>query len=162
MKLYKKEMQCQPGSPEHFEVMKMIDGCRKNIGLAENEQLPKKPQIFSARPNIKTAVYELNDIIEELGERIIRLNATIDEVYGNMTDDYDDPLIFFDKNLSKLSSAAKHIEDIAKQDEVWESIEEGMWDDAKKAVSGAAKAVTNKVASDYDRRNKLFNKGKPA
>jgi hypothetical protein len=73
MKLYKKEMQCQPGSPEHFEVMKMIDGCRKNIGL-----------------------------------------------------------------------------------------EEGMWDDAKKAVSGAAKAVTNKVASDYDRRNKLFNKGKPA
>ena len=73
MKLYKKEMQCQPGSPEHFEVMRMIDGCRKNIGL-----------------------------------------------------------------------------------------EEGMWDDAKKAVSGAAKAVTNKVASDYDRRNKLFNKGKPA
>ena len=73
MKLYKKEMECQPGSPEHFEVMRMIDGCRKNIGL-----------------------------------------------------------------------------------------EEGMWDDAKKAVSGAAKAVTNKVASDYDRRNKLFNKGKPA
>jgi len=36
MKLYKKEMQCQPGSPEHFEVMKMIDGCRKNIGLEEN------------------------------------------------------------------------------------------------------------------------------
>ena len=71
MKLYKKEMQCQPGSPEHFEVMKMINGCRKNIGL-----------------------------------------------------------------------------------------DEGMWDDAKKAVSGAAKAVTNKVASDYDRRNKLFNKGK--
>ena len=29
-------MQCQPGSPEHFEVMKMIDGCRKNIGLEEN------------------------------------------------------------------------------------------------------------------------------
>jgi hypothetical protein len=36
MKLYKKEMQCQPGSPEHFEVMRMIDGCRKNIGLEEN------------------------------------------------------------------------------------------------------------------------------
>jgi hypothetical protein len=35
MKLYKKEMECQPGSPEHFEVMKMIDGCRKNIGLEE-------------------------------------------------------------------------------------------------------------------------------
>jgi hypothetical protein len=35
MKLYKKEMQCQPGSPEHFEVMRMIDGCRKNIGLEE-------------------------------------------------------------------------------------------------------------------------------
>ena len=29
-------MQCQPGSPEHFEVMIMIDGCRKNIGLEEN------------------------------------------------------------------------------------------------------------------------------
>ena len=36
MKLYDKEMQCQPGSPEHFEVMQMIDGCRKNIGLQEN------------------------------------------------------------------------------------------------------------------------------
>ena len=36
MKLYDKEMQCQPGSPEHFEVTKMIDGCRKNIGLEEN------------------------------------------------------------------------------------------------------------------------------
>ena len=35
MKLYDKEMQCQPGSPEHFEVMQMIDGCRKNIGLSE-------------------------------------------------------------------------------------------------------------------------------
>jgi cytidyltransferase-like protein len=35
MKLYKKEMECKPGSPEHFEVMKMIDGCRKNIGLEE-------------------------------------------------------------------------------------------------------------------------------
>lgn len=35
MKLYKKEMQCVPGSPEHFEVVKMIDGCRKNIGLDE-------------------------------------------------------------------------------------------------------------------------------
>ena len=35
MKLYKKEMQCVPGSPEHFEVMQMIDGCRKNIGLEE-------------------------------------------------------------------------------------------------------------------------------
>jgi len=36
MKLYQKEMQCEPGSPEHFEVVKMIDGCRKNIGLDEN------------------------------------------------------------------------------------------------------------------------------
>jgi len=36
MKLYQKEMQCVPGSPEHFEVMQMIDGCRKNIGLDEN------------------------------------------------------------------------------------------------------------------------------
>ncbi len=35
MKLYDKEMQCKPGSPEHFEVMQMIDGCRKNIGLDE-------------------------------------------------------------------------------------------------------------------------------
>jgi hypothetical protein len=36
MKLYQKEMQCEPGSPEHFEVMQMIDGCRKDIGLDEN------------------------------------------------------------------------------------------------------------------------------
>lgn len=36
MKLYDKEMQCQRGSPEHFEVTKMIDGCRKNIGLSES------------------------------------------------------------------------------------------------------------------------------
>ena len=36
MKLYKKEMECVPGSPQHFEVMQMIDDCRKNIGLDEN------------------------------------------------------------------------------------------------------------------------------
>lgn len=36
MKLYQKEMECVPGSPEHFEVMQMIDGCRKDIGLDEN------------------------------------------------------------------------------------------------------------------------------
>jgi len=35
MKLYDKEMQCKPGSPEHFEVTQMINGCRKNIGLDE-------------------------------------------------------------------------------------------------------------------------------
>ena len=39
MKLYDKEMQCQPGSPEHFEVMQMIDGCRKNIGLELEENV---------------------------------------------------------------------------------------------------------------------------
>ena len=36
MKLYKKEMECPMNSPEHFEVTKMIDGCRKNIGLSES------------------------------------------------------------------------------------------------------------------------------
>ena len=35
MKLYKKEMQCE-FPREHFEVVKMIDGCRKNIGLDED------------------------------------------------------------------------------------------------------------------------------
>jgi hypothetical protein len=35
MKLYKKELKCDPGSPEHFEIKQMIDGCRKNIGLEE-------------------------------------------------------------------------------------------------------------------------------
>ena len=35
MKLYKKEMQCV-SRPEHFEVVKMIDGCPKNIGLDED------------------------------------------------------------------------------------------------------------------------------
>jgi hypothetical protein len=39
MKLYDKEMQCKPGSPEHFEVMQMIDGCRKNIGLELEENV---------------------------------------------------------------------------------------------------------------------------
>ena len=36
MKLYKKEMQCEPRFSEHFEVVKMIDGCPKNIGLDED------------------------------------------------------------------------------------------------------------------------------
>jgi len=59
MKLYKKEMQCKPGSPEHFEVMKMIDGCRKNIGLDEGimdkvvdyakSQVAKRKATFSGK-----------------------------------------------------------------------------------------------------------------
>ena len=59
MKLYNKEMQCQPGSPEHFEVMQMIDGCRKNIGLDEGimdkvvdyakSQVAKRKATFSGK-----------------------------------------------------------------------------------------------------------------
>ena len=55
MKLYDKEMQCQPGSPEHFEVMQMIDGCRKNIGLEEGftdyvkDQIAKRKATFSGK-----------------------------------------------------------------------------------------------------------------
>jgi hypothetical protein len=36
MKLYTKEMECNPGSPEHVELLGMINGVRKNIGLDEN------------------------------------------------------------------------------------------------------------------------------
>jgi hypothetical protein len=132
MKLYKKELKCDPGSPEHFEIKQMIDGCRKNIGLAENEQLPK---MFNAYPNIKTAVGKVNGTIEELGASILELSTTIQEMYNDIPDDYDDPLIFFDRNINQLYSAAKHIEDIAKHDEVWESIEEGVMDYVKDQVA---------------------------
>ena len=50
MKLYDKEMQCQPGSPEHFEVMQMIDGCRKNIGLDEAWSAKYKASINCDNP----------------------------------------------------------------------------------------------------------------
>jgi hypothetical protein len=55
MKLYKKEMECQPGSPEHFEIKQMIDGCRKNIGLEEGvmdyikDQVAKRKATFSGK-----------------------------------------------------------------------------------------------------------------
>ena len=36
MKLYTKELECDPGSPQHIELLGMINGVRKNIGLDEN------------------------------------------------------------------------------------------------------------------------------
>ena len=55
MKLYKKELKCDPGSPEHFEIKQMIDGCRKNIGLEEGvmdyikDQVAKRKATFSGK-----------------------------------------------------------------------------------------------------------------
>ena len=40
------------------------------------------------------------------------------------------------------------------------TVDEGVFDAIKKTASTAVKAVSDKVSSDFDKRNKLFGKGK--
>jgi len=56
MKLYTKELECDPGSPEHVELLGMINGVRKNIGLDENldenwvtDMINKRRKTFSGK-----------------------------------------------------------------------------------------------------------------
>ena len=79
-------------------------------------------------PNIKAGVNDIADNLEALEFLYMQLNKTIAEEYGgDIPDEYLRPLQYISEVLGKnLRGALRHIADIAKGDEVYESINEDL------------------------------------
>ena len=90
-----------------------------------NEDMPEMAPVY---PNIKSGVNDAYGTIDEIDYVIARLQKTIAEEYGDdIPDEYQEPLNFIiDIMDKKLPSALRHIVDIAKGDEVYESINEDL------------------------------------
>ena len=90
-----------------------------------DEDMPDMAPVY---PNIKSGINDAYSSIDEIGYAIVRLQKTIAEEYGDdIPDEYQEPLDFIiDIMNKKLPSAIRHIADIAKNDEVYESINEDL------------------------------------
>ena len=90
-----------------------------------NEDMPEMAPVY---PNIKSGINDAYSSIDEIDYAIVRLQKTIAEEYGDdIPDEYKEPLNFIlDIMYKKLPSALRHIADIAKGDEVYESINEDL------------------------------------
>ena len=90
-----------------------------------DEDMPDMAPVY---PNIKSGINDAYSSIDEIDYAIVRLQKTIAEEYGDdIPDEYQEPLDFIiDIMNKKLPSAIRHIADIAKGDEVYESINEDL------------------------------------
>ena len=90
-----------------------------------DEDMPDMAPVY---PNIKSGINDAYSSIDEIGYAIVRLQKTIAEEYGDdIPDEYQEPLDFIiDIMNKKLPSVIRHIADIAKNDEVYESINEDL------------------------------------
>ena len=90
-----------------------------------NEDMPEMAPVY---PNIKSGINDAYSTIDGIDYAIVRLQKTIAEEYGDdIPDEYQEPLNFIlDIMNKKLPSALRHIADIAKGDEVYESINEDL------------------------------------
>ena len=104
---------------------KRVPDCRKDESTELDEGMPEMAPVY---PNIKSGVNDALSAIDEIDYAIARLQKTIAEEYGDdIPDEYQEPLDFIiDIMDKKLPSALRHIADIAKDDEVYESINEDL------------------------------------
>ena len=105
---------------------KTVPDCRKNESEEHvDEGMPEMAPVY---PNIKSGVNDAYNTIDEIDYVIARLQKTIAEEYGDdIPEGYQEPLDFIiDVMHKKLPSALRHIADIAKDDEVYESINEDL------------------------------------
>ena len=102
---------------------KRVPNCVKKESI--NEDMPEMAPVY---PNIKSGINDAYSTIDEIDYAIVRLQKTIAEEYGDdIPDEYQEPLNFIlDIMNKKLPSALRHIADIAKGDEVYESINEDL------------------------------------
>ena len=112
-------------------------GTGKNKGKRVNNCVKKEaeehvdegmPEMAPVYPNIKSGVNDAYNTIDEIDYAIARLQKTIAEEYGDdIPEGYQEPLDFIiDVMHKKLPSALRHIADISKDDEVYESINEDL------------------------------------
>ena len=105
---------------------KRVPDCRKDESVELDEDMPEMAPVY---PNIKSGMNDAYGTIDEINYVIVRLQKTISEEYGDeyIPDEYQEPLDFIiDIMNKKLPSALRHITDIAKNDEVYESINEDL------------------------------------
>ena len=98
---------------------------RQDESVELDEDMPDMAPVY---PNIKSGINDAYSSIDEIDYAIVRLQKTIAEEYGDdIPDEYQEPLDFIiDIMNKKLPSALRHIADIAKGDEVYESINEDL------------------------------------
>ena len=104
---------------------KRVPNCVKKESIEVSEGMPEMAPVY---PNIKSGINDAYNTIDEIDYVIVRLQKTIAEEYGDdIPDEYQKPLDFIiDIMNKKLPSAIRHIADIAKDDEVYESINEDL------------------------------------
>jgi len=113
----------------HFNAAQWIEknvlAKRQDESVELDEAMPDMAPVY---PNIKSGVNDAYSTIDEIDYAIVRLQKTIAEEYGDdIPDEYQEPLDFIiDIMNKKLPSALRHIADIAKNDEVYESINEDL------------------------------------
>jgi hypothetical protein len=100
----------------------------KNWGNSKNESINEDIDLFPVYPNIKNGINAAYGTIDDFDSVNARLRKTIADEYGDdIPDEYQKPLDFIvDVIYKKLPSALRHIEDIAKGDEVYENINEDL------------------------------------
>lgn len=107
-------------------VEKNVLSKRQDESVELDEDMPEMAPVY---PNIKSGMNDAYGTIDEINYVIVRLQKTISEEYGDeyIPDEYQEPLDFIiDIMNKKLPSALRHITDIAKNDEVYESINEDL------------------------------------
>lgn len=103
-----------------MRIWNIIDESQEHV----DEAMPDMAPVY---PNIKSGVNDAFGIMDELEYAIARLQKTIAQEYGDdIPDEYEKPLDFIINMSSKIPSALLHIRDIAKNDEVYESITEDL------------------------------------
>jgi len=113
----------------HFNALKWLEKNVLSKRRDESAELEEgMPDLAPVYPNIKSGVNDAYGTIDEIDHVIARLQKTIAEEYGDdVPDEYEKPLNFIiDIMHKKLPSALRHIADIAKNDEVYESINEDL------------------------------------
>ena len=116
---------------EKLKAIEFIQASHKNMMqfINKNESINEDmPEMAPVYPNIKSGINDAYSSIDEIDYAIARLQKTIAEEYGDdIPDEYQEPLDFIiDIMDKKLPSALRHIADIAKGDEVYESINEDL------------------------------------
>jgi len=125
--------------------------------LSENKAMDKTIDIMkkSFNPERKAVQAKVNQLVRAVqmgkGDKTELAKQMTELLKSEMHAKNNDPdlSVSVDQNIGMLKRAMDKL-----------TVDEGVFDAIKKTASTAVKAVSDKVSSDFDKRNKLFGKGK--
>jgi len=125
--------------------------------LSENKAMDKTIDIMkkSFNPERKAVQAKVNHLVRAVqmgkGDKTELAKQMTELLKSEMHAKNNDPdlSVSVDQNIGMLKRAMDKL-----------TVDEGVFDAIKKTASTAVKAVSDKVSSDFDKRNKLFGKGK--